>query len=51
LQKIKIKKSIKYRNGASKSRGIKLDKKIKLNKMHRDEIEKKNFKKHQKPNK
>jgi hypothetical protein len=26
-------------------------KKIKLNKMHRDEIEKKNFKKHQKPNK
>jgi hypothetical protein len=45
LQKIKIKKSIKYRNGASKSRGIKLDKKIKLNKMHRDEIEKKKLQK------
>jgi hypothetical protein len=51
-QKIIIKKSIKHKNKAIKSRVIKLDKKIKLNKLHGDEIEKNpNFKKHQKPNK
>jgi hypothetical protein len=48
-----VKRSIKQRNRASKHRGIKSDKKkIKLNKMTRDEIKKNtNFKKHQKQNK
>jgi hypothetical protein len=51
-KKIVIKKSIKHRNRAMKSRVIKSDKKIKLNKMSINEIEKNpNFKKHQKPNK
>jgi len=51
-KKIVIKKSIKHRNRAIKSRVIKSDKKIKLNKMSINEIEKNpNFKKHQKPNK
>jgi len=37
----KIKKSIKHKNIAIKSKGTKLDKKFKLNKMLTDEIEKK----------
>jgi hypothetical protein len=41
LQNKIIKKSIKYRNRAIKSRGTKSDKKIKLNKISRDKIEKK----------
>jgi len=44
-----IEKNIKHMKRAIKNRETKLDKKIKWNKMHMDEIEKKlNLKKHQK---
>jgi hypothetical protein len=52
LQKKIVKKSIKHINRTIKSRGIKSNKKIKLKKIPKDEIEKNsNFKRHQKPNK
>jgi hypothetical protein len=53
VRKKLIKKSIKCRNRVIKSRGTKPVEKIKLNKISRDKIKKKNpnFKRVQKPNK